>query len=149
MTVVYVLADGAGRPLYIGFSEDVATRIDAHRRASWWAEVVDVQVYPMTSRDEGLYVERSLIRECGPKRNVGSNTKRPGAALPVTRELVEEFSSTRPAVPDQTSIRAGVGVTPAEYGAHLAAQAGPVSDDTVEVVARIFATMPAPLAVAS
>lgn len=133
---VYACNDATGRSVYIGHTEHVSDRIDDHRtRAAWWPQVASVDVYPCDSREVAVYLERNLIRECGPLYNVAANTVRPGAGRPALRKSVDSllaaYNPPRMSYP---------GMTPVEYGAHLAAQAGPVNEATVEAAARIFAT---------
>jgi predicted GIY-YIG superfamily endonuclease len=65
----YVLVDEDNAPLYVGASQDVAKRVQSHRRSPWWDHVADVWTANSDDMAAAFQRERHLIHALRPKFN--------------------------------------------------------------------------------
>lgn len=69
-TALYRMFDADGRLLYIGQSQQMALRMRAHDRHSWWFPfVTDLTVEWLPTRDAAMVAEALAIKEESPRYN--------------------------------------------------------------------------------
>lgn len=68
--VVYRLWGSDGRPIRIGSTVDLPTRLSRYRLIEWWPEVVQVTYQPFATLDEARRAEVAAIRAERPVHNV-------------------------------------------------------------------------------
>lgn len=66
---VYVALDGAGDALYIGRSQNLASRLTAHRRAPWHPRMRSIEFTPCRDINEARAVEKDMIETFAPAAN--------------------------------------------------------------------------------
>lgn len=73
---VYVFIDADDRPLYVGQSGQIRSRISQHRSVSpWWKDAARVRITAASDRDGALALEGRLIAELAPLHNVAGNPR--------------------------------------------------------------------------
>ena len=86
---VYILLDDHGSVIYVGCTNTLVGRRNAHRNNWWWEDVTDWRIIgPFSDRDSAETAERAYIAHYCPRHNVQG----------VPRERLHEFSETEKAL---------------------------------------------------
>lgn len=91
--VLYRLVAADGTLLYVGITNNVASRFSGHARKGWWAEVAEGLVEFHPDRESLEDAERQAIRAEKPLYNVAHSTTLNDAAAAVRREAAQQRSS--------------------------------------------------------
>ncbi len=68
---VYDVYDRAGRPIYVGSTRDLRTRLEQHAAESWWAQqAVKVKARVVVGHREARAAELARIRDLHPRWNI-------------------------------------------------------------------------------
>ena len=87
---VYRFRDPASAEvLYIGSTNDVASRVSAHRNAPWWSDRLDVVVDEHPSMRDARRAEKHAIRSEHPTHNIAYKRLRRDCPCPSCRRATD------------------------------------------------------------